>query len=177
MKIKCCIALTLFALNTYGGSLIKPYVPCSNNPQKMHARSVELRDLVKADQKERDELDLSNNVDGDQLNKNDLIRRKRVGQIFAEGCMHTSEDYAAAALIYQHGDTSDHYYQAYIWANRSAEEGDLRQKQLAALAIDRYLISKGMKQLFGSQAFMSAATERCFCMQEVEETFPDSFRQ
>jgi len=44
-----------------------------------------------------------------QVSVRDLKRRKRVGQIFAEGYMRTAQDYSAAALIYQHGVVPDHY--------------------------------------------------------------------
>ena len=50
--------------------------------------------------------------------------------------MRTAQDYSAAALIYQHGVVPDHYQQAFIWSNRAIEEGDVKEKQLAALAID-----------------------------------------
>ena len=58
--------------------------------------------------------------------EHDLIRRKRVGEIFGEGCFKTAKDYSAASLIFQHGDTPDHYYQA-LWANRAVELGDISQ--------------------------------------------------
>lgn len=150
---------------------------CLNNPKKLNKRSIEMQKLVSEDQKDREDMDSLSAEELIQLDKRDLKRRKRVGQIFAEGCFHQASDYSAAALIYQHGDTPDHYYQAFIWANRAVEEGDQKEKQLASLAIDRYLVSKGKKQLFASQVFSSEATRGCFCMQQVEESFPDSYRK
>lgn len=54
--------------------------------------------------------------------------------------------------MYQHGDVSDHYYLAFMWALRSVALGNEDVKSLVALTVDRYLVSIGKKQLFGSQA-------------------------
>jgi hypothetical protein len=37
-----------------------------------------------------------------EMVKNDVLRRKRVGEIFGEGCFSKAQDFAAAALVYQH---------------------------------------------------------------------------
>lgn len=156
------------------------------NPAMQKMRSEELQKLEEADQKERQFMVTNleaKGIDTEKLHLNDLSRRKRVGEIFAEGCISTPKDYAAAALIYQHGDVPDHFYHAYIWANRQAEIGDaldkLNGRGLAALAIDRYLINIGKKQLFGSQ-FCVAKTEQskpCFSLEAIEPSFPDSLRK
>ena len=73
-------------------------------------------------------------------------------EILGEGCFKSAEDYAAASLIYQHGDSPDHFFQAFIWALRAVQLGDFQQKSLVAMTVDRYLISSGKKQLFGTQA-------------------------
>ncbi|KTD17759.1 hypothetical protein [Legionella jordanis] len=78
-----------------------------------------------------------------QIRKNDLERRKRIGEIFGEGCINNGEDYAAASLIYQHGDVSDHYYQAFHWALLAKEKGVSKAKYLVALTLDHYLVSIG----------------------------------
>lgn len=139
-------------------------------------RSIELQMLVAEDQKDRENWQSMSQKEMIKLGYHDLIRRKRVGEIFAEGCFHDPKDYLAAALIYQHGDTSDHYYQAFIWSKRASELGDFSGKNFSALAIDRYLISVGKKQLFGSQ-YQKLSSNRCWCMQSVETSFPDSLRK
>jgi hypothetical protein len=151
---------------------------CSIDSKMQEARSKELSQLVAQDQKEREHFNTHMTIN--EINnetKNDLIRRVRVGEIMAEGCLKTASDYAAASLIYQHGDVPDHYYQAFIWANRAIELGDIKQKELAAMTIDRYLISIGKKQIFGSQFYGKNVTHGgCFCLQPVERSFPDSLR-
>src|SRR5437016_5319783 len=79
---------------------------CISDSNLQKARSKELAELVFADQKARE------NVFFDKMTKDemknfaikDLERRKRVGEIMGEGCINTAKDYAAASLIYQHGD-------------------------------------------------------------------------
>ena len=141
------------------------------------SRSNELIDLVGADQTERANFLNMSEEERLKLFENDRIRRKRVGEILGEGCFKTAEDYAAASLIYQHGDVPDHFYQAFVWANRAVQLGDLEQKQLVAMTIDRYLVSIGRRQLFASQAYASDATGGCYCLEQVETSFPDSIRE
>lgn len=156
----------------------QPSLTCLTEPKIQAARSKELKNLLEADQTDR-------KISGDKLTKQqieaivqrDLKRRIRVGEIFAEGCLKTTDDYAAAAMIYQHGEVPDHYFQAFIWSHRGVMLGDKKQKRLMALAIDRYLLSIGKKQLFGSQASASDVTGWCACMEPVEPTFPPTMRQ
>ena len=105
-----------------------------------------------------------------------LKRRQRVGEIFGEGCFKTPSDYAAAALVYQHGDQPDHYFQTYIWSKRAVELGDVSQKRMMALGVDRFLVNTGKRQLFASQA-SRPFDSKCWCLQPVESTFTDEKRK
>jgi hypothetical protein len=151
---------------------------CLTEPKIQTARSKELKNLLEADQKERKKSwEQLSRQQMEAIAKRDLKRRIRVGEIFAEGCLKTADDYAAAAMIYQHGDVPDHYFQAFIWSQRGVMLGDEHQKHMMALAIDRYLVSIGKKQLFGSQGSASDTTGWCVCMEPVESTFPETIRQ
>jgi hypothetical protein len=154
----------------------QPYKNCLEDPARQEARSRELQEIVNADQSDRSAA--PNIPEGqwpDILNR-DLKRRKRVGEIFGEGCFKNSADYAAAALVYQHGDQPDHYFQAYIWSKRAVELGDASQKRLMALGVDRFLVNTGKKQLFASQA-SRPFDSNCWCLQPVESAFPDAKRK
>jgi hypothetical protein len=174
--------ITLFVATVSVAKEIKITVPgmCSSNPKIMKMRSKELQDLVYEDQKVRSDYFHMTKNNIMKMMKNDLERRKRVGEIFGEGCFNTAKDYMAAALIYQHGTTPDHFFQTFIWANKAAQLGDKNGKQLAALGIDRYLMSIGKKQLFGSQftaANILGSPNYCFCMVPIESSFPEKFRE
>ena len=159
---------------------------CANDPKLQQARSLELQQLVAADQASRvsengEPIDFDK-IDRNKMKKQDLAHRKRVGELFGEGCLKSAADYLAAALIYQHGDVPDHYYQTYIWATRAIKlginEAEVKSaKLMAALSIDRYLVSLGDKQLFGSQFGMAQPKDQCWCMEQVEPSFPDTLRK
>ena len=178
------ISLLILLIPGFARSMVlnQPYTPvpvvanCFMQPGLQKIRSKELSDLVTADQKSREQFDKLTREEMTQVQIDDTTRRKRVGEIMGEGCIKTAKDYAAASLIYQHGDVPDHYYQAFIWANRAVVLGDARQKNLVAITIDRYLLSIGKKQLFGSQFKASDKTGWCTCIEPVELSFTDADR-
>ncbi len=145
---------------------------CDQNPKIQTTRSAELQEIAKEDQSDR--AGPYSSIDWQQVTPRDLQRRKRVGEISAEGCLKSASDYASAAIVYQHGVTDSHYYQAFVWANEAVKLGDESQRWLTAAAVDRYLVTIGHKQLFGTQ-FSKRATGP-WCIQPVEKTFPDSKR-
>lgn len=151
-----------------------PFVACPNDPQKQALRSQELQGIVNADQAGR-QLP-PEKIDWSKVAPADEVRAKRVAEIFAEGCFKSAKDYAAAALVFQHGVVPDHYYQAYLWSKRALELGDEHQKSMIANTIDRYLINLGYKQIFGAQSFWNRAPNSCHCLQPTETKFSEKLR-
>jgi hypothetical protein len=158
------------------------FLPCSMKPEVQTARSEELQKLYNEDQSDyRAQIALHPEAPLDlkkmeQMGRNDLKRRMRVGEILGEGCFQKSADYVAAAMIYQHGNSPDHYFQAFAWAKEALALGDAHEKSEVAQAVDRYLVSIGHKQLFGTQLFKGPSSN-CYCLQPTEETFPNSTRE
>jgi hypothetical protein len=151
-----------------------PFKACPDDPQRQILRSNELQEIVKADQADR-QLP-GNQIDWNRISAADEIRAKRVAEIFAEGCFKEAKDYAAAALVFQHGSVPDHYYQAYLWSKRALDLGDQAQKPMVANAIDRYLMNLGYKQLFGAQSFWNGPNG-CHCLGPTEMKFSDNLRK
>lgn len=145
------------------------YVSCESDTAKQLARSKELQEIFAADQ-----LDRNPPFPAD-LQLRDRDRRSRVGQIFGEGCINTAKDYLAAAIVFQHGDRPDHFFQTFLFSMRGSQLGDSKQKRNMALGIDRYLTNTNHKQLFASQAFKTNS-ELCWCLEPVEASFPDRVR-
>ncbi len=143
---------------------------CRTDKELLKSRSQELQALLRDDQEDRIPP-----VNWNWVAPRDEERRKRVAEIFAEGCFRKAKDYAAAAMIFQHGVTSDHYYQAFIWSQKALALGHASAKWLVAAAVDRYLVSVGQKQLFATQAYRPR-NHRCWCLNETEESFPESMR-
>ncbi len=146
------------------------FVPCAANSKRRESRSNELLQIVEEDQKDRQPP-----IDWNIVSPRDEIRAKRVAEIFAEGCFQSAEDYASAALVFQHGTVPDHYYQAFLWAKKSVDLGKEEQSNMVANAVDRYLMSIGHKQLFAAQTFRSGP-DQCVCLGDTELGFPDHLR-
>lgn len=179
MNLKWIALMLISAMPVFSKESALSYqkASCLTNPQLQVVRSEELKKLAAADQHDRGNWDKLSPKQLGAIGLRDLKRRIRVGKLFAEGCFKSADDYAAGALIYQHGNVPDHYFQAFSWSYRGVLLGDERQKHMMALAIDRYLVSIGKKQLFGSQYSASSTTDKCFCMRSVEQSFPDEMRQ
>lgn len=159
----------------------KPYTrieqSCHFDQHTQEERSKELTALAAADQQDRVNFGSLSEGQIKKVMLSDLTRRMRVGELFGDGCLISAADYMHAAIIYQHGNLPDHYFQAFTWAKRGGELGDSGGKYLAAMAIDRYLVSIGKKQLFGSQFSKKKITDPCVCMEPVEPTFSEKMRQ
>jgi hypothetical protein len=82
--------------------------------------------------------------------QSDLDNRKEVATLFAEGCFTTGRDYHNAAVVYQHGEVPEHYYQTFVWASRAVQLGDAEARWLIPRAIDRWALNSGYKQLFAT---------------------------
>jgi len=86
-----------------------------------------------------------------EMSENDTKRRAKVAAIAAQGCLKDKDDYFTAAVIFQHGTLPEHYLQAIAYAGKSAELGHPVGGPMREATIDRYLMSLGYKQIFGSQ--------------------------
>jgi hypothetical protein len=175
-------ALFLFCLAVFSfrASAEGPIEPACEGAD-YQAHSQELKKLYDEDQADRADF---SHADQDKLFamlKRDRVRRTRVAEIFAKGCLKSAEDYLNAATVFQHGEVPDHFYQAYIWARKAFDMGLARAGQMAANGIDRYLAKSGRKQLYGGEAETESGSgnveDRCFYLWPVEPSFPDSMRK
>jgi hypothetical protein len=145
---------------------------CMDDHERQKSRSEELQRIVTEDQNDR----LAHPIDWNIVYPRDVVRIKRVGEIYAEGCFVTGQDYAAAALVFQHGDSPDHYLQVYLWEVRAIELGDTADHpDLKLSGLDRYLVNTGHKQLFATQ-YSTIGAEHCRCLQKIEESFSEKRR-
>jgi hypothetical protein len=177
--IQVIVFITAFIFSLVASAIAKDVgAPCSE--LKVQAkRSAELREIEKADQADRFWALDPNGAKPSQaviekMNKNDLRRRMRVGEIFGEGCLKSVDDYKAAFFVYQHGNNPDQYFQAFVWSRQALSLGDDHMKSNVAMAVDRYLVSTEHKQLFGTQA--AQISNGCWCIQPIEDSFPEIIR-
>jgi hypothetical protein len=170
-------AIAIVLVNGAGFAHAKAFdtevVSCVEHPERQPAKSAELQGIVNADQADRQGP--PDKIDWAKVLPRDREREVRVAEIFAEGCFKEAKDYAAAALVYQHGETADHVYQTFVWAKKAVDLGDSTQKWLTVAGLDRYLVRMGQKQLFATQ-YGKDTNNPCWCLEPVEPTFPDSKR-
>jgi|GEM_PF-701469 len=104
----------------------------------------------------------------------DRARRGRVEELFAAGAIRTAEDHLHAALVFQHGDRLEHYWQAHELAMRAVELGHgPPARWLAAASYDRWLMHQGLPQKFGTQYRMAGAR---YVLHEVDPLTSDADR-
>jgi hypothetical protein len=81
----------------------------------------------------------------------DSLNRKAVRKLLDNGALHTAQDFAQAAFVFQHGDTPDDYLVAHALAIDALALGDRTASWIATASLDRYLLSTNHAQVFGTQ--------------------------
>jgi len=79
-------------------------------------------------------------------------RRARIEPLVAAGELRSGADYYHAALIFQHGERSEHWAQAHLLARTAADRGHAGARYLAAAAHDRWLMRQGHPQKYGTNS-------------------------
>jgi hypothetical protein len=115
------------------------------------ALNAELARITAEDQKDREPG--ADKIDWAVVGKRDAERLKRAREIAAAGGLHEADDYFNAALILQHSDKTEDYVQAHEWCVKAVElDSELPSARwLAAATQDRWLMSQGKPQLYGTQ--------------------------
>lgn len=113
------------------------------------ADNAELKQIYDADQKDREATPEA--VDWDKVSPRDRARRLRVRELIEQDLLKTGKDYSRAALVYQHGSSSDDFILAHVLAMTAVGKGDLDARWLAAATFDRLLQKLDQPQVFGTQ--------------------------
>ena len=108
-------------------------------------------------------------IDWLKLNKADSLREKRVYQLLKSNQVLTASDYENAALIFQHGVDSVAYKMAIKMMEKAVELNTNTNKWLLAAATDRYLVSVGKPQIYGTQYYKDSR-EGPFKMNDLDTT-------
>ncbi len=85
------------------------------------------------------------------LNARDQERVTLVLALIEQGEVQTADDKFQAAMILQHGTEPAHYERAYQLARDAAEAGHAESEQLWKNAYDRWMLSTGRDQVYGTQ--------------------------
>lgn len=119
----------------------------------------ELKKLYEADVEERKKLGMEKEEVGEELLKHDKNRRQKVKEMIEKGKLGVAEDFHHASVIFQHGETSDDYKLANQLAKKAMGLGEERAKWLYAASLDRWFLSAGKPQKFGTQFVRNSQDE------------------
>lgn len=113
-----------------------------------------LEEIYQADQADRRIMVEKPHLTSDEVMKiviNDFRRRQEVYNYIISSRVASGRAFYIAALIFQHGDCPDHYKFATELAAKAIELGYEENRWLYAAALDRYLLSIGEREKFGTQ--------------------------
>jgi hypothetical protein len=148
-------------------------VSCANE-NKQSAISVELEKLYAEDQADRNATGM--NTDWEAISIRDEQREIRVKELLALGSLGGGSAYYHAAMVLQHASTPDDYLLAHDLCVIAISKGEQKAKWLAAASMDRFLVSIGRQQRFGTQ-FLSNKSFRPPRLVQVDPNVSDVLRQ
>lgn len=123
-------------------------VGCSDKVNEEKLMALDINGLYISDQEDRRNNEIHN---WSIISKRDEFRRKRVGQLMDSNKLKSANDYAKAAMIFQHGEDSSDYLRAVEFMKTAMKIDSTVNKSLFAAATDRYLLSVGKPQIYGTQ--------------------------
>ncbi len=155
------------------------FVGCASQREPMPLVEDELHALFEEDQNVRKAiLDRRGGwnpteEEASRLLRTDEARRDRVHALDAAGAIQTSASKYYAAMILQHSQSGEDYRRAHELAQAAAHDGEGRARWLAAAALDRYLMSRGLPQKYGTQF---RTIDGVWVLHEVDPTITDEER-
>lgn len=117
--------------------------------QLVETDNIELAEIYANDQADR----MTDDINWHEVNNRDSLRRKRVDELLDSNKVRTANDYQNAAMVFQHGNDSTDYGKAVRLMKEAIELDSTIDKWLFAATTDRYLLSKGEPQIYGTQFF------------------------
>lgn len=119
--------------------------------RKSHQSNKKLIKVFEKNQKARLNGDWKDKNFVKKLFKEEKQVRKEILKMLKEGKIKTSDDFYRAAWFFHHGSSFHSYALAVALATASYHLGELWGKNFYAVALDRFLLSIGQPQHFGTQ--------------------------
>jgi len=98
-----------------------------------------------------DQSENPGNISPEEYYRHGDSRRAEIRKLLEEGKITSGEDFADAALIFQHGQTPEEFLFAHVLAVEALIRGGSADKWIAAATLDRYLHAVNQPQVFGTQ--------------------------
>ena len=112
--------------------------------------NLRIEELHAADQKDRENV-YSSAKDVEALKGRDLERRRELQELIARGEVNTQNDLYRAAVIFLHGAEPKDFLTAHRLSVIASIQGHRNARWLAAASLDRFLMSIGLPQTYGTQ--------------------------
>jgi hypothetical protein len=109
------------------------------------------------------------------ISQRDQVRRKRVEELIAAEALQSPEDFFYAAMIFQHGKSTEDYWQAHFLAKKAVALGYRPARWLAAAAYDRWLMGQDKPQKYGTQ-YIWDGHGSCWRLWDVDPATTDAER-
>lgn len=109
-------------------------------------------------------------IDWKAVAPRDAARRAETQKLLAAGALKSAEDFREAAFVFQHGGATDDYLLAHTLAMVAVAKGDKTAMWIAAATLDRYLMTVGQKQVFGTQFTAPKGVEAGMTQEPYERT-------
>lgn len=123
--------------------------PFADAPKKSLSVAEELASLYAEDQADRNSS--NPHIDWEAVSIRDEQRELRVKELLNLGSLGGGTQYYHAAMILQHASTPDDYLLAHDLCVIAISKGEKEAMWLAAASLDRFLMSIGRPQRFGTQ--------------------------
>lgn len=128
------------------------------DPKEVEARLARMKKdttlietLYAADIEERNHINWDDKNEVEVLRQRDRERKEKAMELIETGGLISGLDYHHASLILQHGETTEDYKLAHELAEKAVNLGDETAKWLYAATFDRWLLSSGKSQRYGTQ--------------------------
>jgi hypothetical protein len=137
-----------------------------------HAELAKLYDQDQADRRPQG----GGPIDWSVVLPRDQAREARIKALYEAGELRTGKDFHRAAMILQHAPRPEDHLLAHEFCVVALAKGQRDARWLAAASEDRYLMSVGRPQRFGTQ-YRAARPDQPVRLHEVEPGVTDALRR
>ena len=112
--------------------------------------NLRLDELYASDQKDREKV-YETTAEVDSLKQRDHERRRELVDMIGQGAVNTSNDLYHAAVLFLHGTEPKEFLAAHRLSTIASINGHRPSRWLSAASLDRFLMSIGLPQTYGTQ--------------------------
>ena len=114
-------------------------------------KTTEIDNLYASDIEDRNQINWGDENAVNKLREKDKERKQKAKELIENGSLISGLDFHHAALVFQHGETTEDYKLAHELAEKAVDLGDETAKWLYAATFDRWLLSENKSQKYGTQ--------------------------